>query len=306
MINHHFSPDMRINCKIFIPFLKWSAVILIVLFSFSSCDKENQQQEDENLPELTMNDVSYGEDAKQKMDIFLPAGRSVKHTPVLVMIHGGGWKEGDKADFKAYLDTLKRRLPDYAIFNINYRLANVDYGKNLFPTQENDVNDAVSFIVSHLGEYHISNKMALLGASAGGHLALLQGYKYVDKIKVKAIVDFFGPVNMKNMYNYPTNILMGYLILAVMGGTPEMLPDLYYQSSPSSFVNAQSAPTIILHGGIDPLVSPSQSSALRDALQEAGVANQYVFYPNEGHGWVGANLTDSFNQIEAFLRAHVK
>jgi dipeptidyl aminopeptidase/acylaminoacyl peptidase len=60
-----------------------------------------------------------------------------------------------------------------------------------------------------------------------------------------------------------------------------------------------------LQGGQDPLVPAAQATLLKARLDSAGVANQYVFYPNEGHGWVGANLNDSFDKIEAFIRQHV-
>jgi dipeptidyl aminopeptidase/acylaminoacyl peptidase len=62
---------------------------------------------------------------------------------------------------------------------------------------------------------------------------------------------------------------------------------------------------MILHGGIDIVVSPSQSVALDTRLLLSGVTHQYIFYPAEGHGWVGANLSDSFNKIQAFLAANV-
>ncbi|GAC1427104.1 MAG: hypothetical protein NVSMB7_03870 [Chitinophagaceae bacterium] len=68
-------------------------------------------------------DISYGTDARQKMDIYLPANRSATATKLIFLIHGGGWNEGDKADFNAYVVVLQQNLPDYTIININYRLA---------------------------------------------------------------------------------------------------------------------------------------------------------------------------------------
>jgi dipeptidyl aminopeptidase/acylaminoacyl peptidase len=94
-------------------------------------------------------------------------------------------------------------------------------------------------------------------------------------------------------------------LAAVIGATPLTNAALYIQSSPITFVTAQSPPTIILQGGMDPLVAPSQSAALKTKLQAMGVINQYVFYPTESHGWVGANLSDSFDKIAVFLAANV-
>lgn len=257
------------------------------------------------LPEQTVPNVAYGSDPAQKMDIYLPAGRNTSLSKVMIIIHGGGWNMGDKSDFTPYMDTLKRRLPGYAIFNLNYRLATGT--SNFFPAQENDIKAAVEFIYTHKTDYYISDKYVLLGASAGAHLALLQGYKYTTPVQVKAIVDFFGPVDLVDMYNNPASILAPPSALAaVVGGTPTSNPTIYQQSSPINFVTAQSAPTIILQGGVDPLVSPNQSAALNTKLQTMGVVHQYVLYPSESHGWTGANLSDSFDKIGVFLAANVQ
>jgi len=276
--------------------------LLILLLAIFSCKKENNPAP---VPQKTMLDVSYGSDPAQKMDIYLPAGRTKDTTKVLIMIHGGAWSTGDKSDFTAYVDTMKTRLPSYAVFNLNYRLSTGT--TNTFPAQENDIKAAIDFIYNKRVEYGISDKFVLLGASAGGHLALLQGYKYNTPVKPKAIVDFFGPTDMTDIYNNPASPLIPAATVAlIVGATPTTNPTLYQQSSPITFVTSQSPPTIILHGGVDPLVRPAQSIALDSKLQTMGVIHQYVFYPTEGHGWVGLNLHDSFDKIQAFLVANVQ
>lgn len=233
------------------------------------------------------------------------AGRSAVTTKVLVLIHGGAWATGDKTDFASFVDSLRRRLPGYAIFNINYRLSTGT--SNSFPAQENDTKAAIEFIYSKRDEYKISDKFVLLGASAGGHLALLQGYKYNSPVKVKAIVSFFGPTDMTDLYNNPASpFIPAATIAQIVGATPASNPALYQQSSPINFVTAQSPPTILLHGGMDPLVSPSQAVSLDTKLQLMGVVHQYVFYPTEAHGWAGDNLVHSFNQVQAFLTINVQ
>ncbi len=268
-----------------------------------SCQKEDASPSPAPLAAESQLNIAYGTDALQKMDIYLPAGRSTSSTRVIILIHGGAWNQGDKADFNAYVDTLKKRLPSYAIFNINYRLATGT--ANFFPTQENDVKAALDFIYGKRDTYKISDKWVLLGASAGGHLALLQAYKYSSPVKIKAVVDFFGPTELTDMYNNPANPLIPLILAQVIGGTPTSHATLYHDSSPLSFVTAQSPPTILLHGGVDIVVAPSQSVMLNNQLQAAGVVHQYVFYPGENHGWTGANLTDSFDKIAVFLNTNV-
>jgi acetyl esterase/lipase len=274
----------------------WFFCLLLIA---SSCQKETDNP-DVRDAETIMN-VSYGNDALHKMDVYLPAGRTQDSTRVMVLIHEGAWSDGDKAGFNSYIPLLQQRLPGYAIFNINYRLVN--NGNNIFPTQENDVKAALEFIYSKRAEYAISDKFALLGASAGGHLALLQGYKYNTPVKPKAIASFFGPVDLIHLYN--SNPLAGLLLSGVTGTTPTANAAFYEQSSPITFVNATSPPTILLHGGADPIVPPAQADSLKARLVQAGVPHQHVFYPAEGHGWDGAELNDSMDKIATFLKQHV-
>lgn len=273
----------------------------VTIVSFYSCKKVENSGPGEAA--FTKLNVPYGADGKQVMDIYLPAGRSSASTKVMIMIHGGGWSEGDKSDFTSYVDTVKRRLPDYAIFNINYRLADINANTNGFPTQENDVKTALGFIKDKTTQYIIGDKYVLLGASAGGHLALLQAYKN-SNTSIKAVVNFFGPSDMKDMYNNPASPFASPASIALLlSGTPTSNPTLYYSSSPINFVSAQSAATITFQGGQDFLVRPQQQATLHNKLQANAVVNKYVLYPTESHGWVGATLSDSFNQMQTFLNS---
>ncbi len=251
------------------------------------------------LPSSLYYNVAYGSDPKQVMDIYLPEGRSLQSTKVMVLLHGGSWSGGDKNSFKAYIDSLKNHLTDYAFVNVNYRLASST--KNKFPAQENDVKAALSFIVSRSGEYNISQHVVLLGASAGAHLALLQAYKYSEPVKVKAVVSFFGPSDFNYMYDNPVFPQVPALLELLLGGSPVNNKSAYHDSSPISYVTAKSCPTLLFQGGKDPLVNPRQAELLRDKLEKEGVVNELIIYPNEGHGWHGGSLGDSFDNIARFL-----
>ena len=282
--------------------MKIAITYFLGMMSIASCHDKSATGSP-TLPPQTINNVAYGSDPKQKMDVYLPAGRNTTGTKVIVLIHGGAWNQGDKSDFSSQLDTLKKRLPGYAIFNINYRL--VSGTANRFPAQEEDTRSAINFIYSKKNEYQISDDYVLLGASAGAHLGLLYAYKNTSPVKVRAVVDFFGPAQLTDLYNSTANPLIPLLLQTVTGGTPLTHAALYAQSSPQDFVTAQSPPTIILHGGVDGVVPFSQSANLKNALQSAGVPHEYVFYPNEDHGWSGVSLTDSYTRIVAFLQEHV-
>jgi len=223
------------------------------------------------------------------------------------MIHGGGWSTGDKADFTVYIDSLKKRLPDYSFFNINYRLSTG--GTNIFPAQETDVQAAVRYIYGKASDYQVCNrKFVLMGASAGGHLSMLQGYKDSIPVKPQAIISFFGPSDLLDMYFNPVggNPLLSLGLAQAVGKTPMQDPAIYLSSSPINFITPGSPPTILLHGGLDPLVSPSQSTSVQAKLALFNIPNQLVFYPTGGHGdWNTATYTDAFNKIQVFLAANV-
>ena len=281
-------------------------LVVFVSILVVSCKKESSTDNGGNVVAASTSlNVAYGTDPLQKMDVYLPAGRNAATTKVIVMIHGGAYVSEDKADFTQYVDTLKRRFPDYAILNINYRLYAPPL--NPFPAQEMDVKAAIEFIAGKSAEYLISTKFVLLGASAGAHLALLQAYKYNSPVKIKAVVDFFGPTDIKELYENP-GIIPPSNIAAIVGGIPASNPEMYQQSSPVSFVSATTAcPTIILQGSNDPLVNAQrQSAALRDKLQIAGVPVQYVLYAGKGHGddWDNTTFTDAFNNIQIFLTSY--
>jgi acetyl esterase/lipase len=111
-----------------------------------TCKKAGSDAGNTNLVAETILNVSYGADAQQKMDVYLPEGRTTTNTKALILLHGGAWASGDKSEMTSAVTALKATLPDYAFFNLNYRLAYS--GGNLWPTQMDDINAAVNFIIT--------------------------------------------------------------------------------------------------------------------------------------------------------------
>ncbi|MBX2931107.1 MAG: prolyl oligopeptidase family serine peptidase [Chitinophagaceae bacterium] len=281
-------------------------LLFIVIISFSSCKKTT----DENshiLEAKTLLNVAYASNSSlQNMDVYLPANRNTSTTFPIILVHGGSWSGGDKTDFDTDITSIKSSLNNYAIFNINYRLAN---GTTILLQQQiDDINTAINFITSKANDYQINTtKWGILGASAGAHLALLKAYKYNTDNTIKAVVDLFGPTNMTWMYNnhpYPT--FSQPIIQNVIGATPATDATAYYNASPINFVTSTAPPTIIFHGTADDVVPISESNNLKNALTTAGVTNEYYTYTGESHGWTGANLTDTHNKIITFIQNYVK
>jgi acetyl esterase/lipase len=279
-----------------------------LLFSsaITSCNKGNSTEatKDTAVAALQIKNVSYGSDTAQTMDIYLPANRDTGRTNVVLFIHGGGWGNGDKNDFNEAIAAIGPKLPGYAIFNMNYRLANKN---SRLSAQLHDVADALAFIESKTNEYQVNaEKVGLVGASAGAHLALLQAYKFNSDRKIKAVVDLFGPADLTDMYHHhPIPQQSKFVLVNLLGETPATDPEAYRQASPVHFVTALSAPTIIFHGTDDIVVPITQSNALKAALQAHAVKVEMTVYTAEGHGWYGKNLQDTYAKTIEFIKQNV-
>ncbi|RYZ23573.1 MAG: alpha/beta hydrolase [Chitinophagaceae bacterium] len=276
--------------------------LLISMILLQSCqDGQSARPALNTEAAYTLRDVAYGNDTAQRMDVYLPARRSSATTPVMVLVHGGGWTGGNKNDFNSYIESFRRRMPEYAFVNINYRLVN---GPVLLDAQRADVRAAIDAVRGKTGEWNVNGrKLVLLGASAGAHLALLEAY---SRPGVTAVVDFFGPTDLVAMHEQPWHPLVPLAVQMIMGAPLAQQRAAYEAASPVRLVTAQAPPTLILHGSKDPVVALSQSKALEGRLAEAGVAHELVVYPGAGHGWHGSTLTKSFDVLEKFLEQHVK
>ena len=279
-------------------FLLW----LTISFALPSCKKEASAP-NPDIPAVSYTNIAYGSDALQVMDIFLPEGRNVENTKTLFIIHGGGWTGGDKGDMAETVAYLKKELPQYAFVNVNYRLAS-NNAVNVFPTQEEDIKNAVNFYLNKSAEYLVSEDIVMGGASACAHLAMLHSYKNDPGRHVKAVVDFFGPTDLVALWN--EGLIQQWALFAAIGNLYTADPDIYFKSSPINFITQQSPPTIALQGGADIIVIPAQTTLLINKLTEQGVKNQLVYYPLESHGWTGANLLDSYSKIIAFIKEHAE
>ncbi len=280
--------------RTYVPFL-----FLAVAIACSSPDDEPEE-----LPAQTLLNVQYGEHVRQRADIYLPAGRSTSTTKVIILIHGGGWVEGDKADMSSYVDLLKEDFPDHAYVNINYRLATT--GSPAFPKQIDDIAQVIDFLKQ--SDYHIANKYAMLGASAGAHLSLLYSYAFDPNHEVKAVCNIVGPVDFTD----PAYVSGDYqLILLII--TPNLLGNYWYANNPEKFIevspvlraDAQSPPTISFYGQLDPLIPPCQHYRLIDRLTAQNVVHESTLYPGVGHGnFTAAQFIDLREKVVAFFNAH--
>jgi acetyl esterase/lipase len=286
-------------------------LLFVFLFAFSSCeDTTSETPADATVfeNEKELKEVSYGNDPQQKYDIYLPKNRSSAKTKVVVLVHGGAWVEGDKADMKGVYDYLKLFTPEYAIVNINYRLAN--FTRQPFPMQIEDIKIILDDLKNKSQEYGVLNEYAFVGVSAGAHLSMLYSYKYDTEKRVKVVCDVVGPTDfLHSSYTNSTNSETQQIVLAVQILTGKTIQNdrTYFESiSPKYVVSAQSPPTILFYGGVDALVPFQQGEVLKQTLNQFNVTHEYYLYPQDGHGFSQTNILDALAKSTVFIRNHLK
>lgn|SRR5690606_15776966 len=281
-----------------------SCFLIVFLASCSEEEARDFHTFDEAPSATTLFNMAYGEDEAQTLDIYLPANRSGSLTKVLVLIHGGGWVQGDKTDMREYIPMLQRDHPKHAIVNLNYRLA-IPNVRTAFPNQFLDLQFALKFLTGAAATLEIKPEFGLIGVSAGGHIALQYDYGYDVKDQVKMVSSIVGPTNLKDPF-YALNpdfiTAMGYL---VDGKEYPGVSDLARAVSPAYLVNMNSSPTILFYGENDELVPVSNGEFLKERLTAAKIDHQLTIYAG-GHGdWKEDSNTDLQLQLNDFIEVHL-
>jgi len=255
--------------------------------------------------------IPYNEDTLQKhlLDIYLPANVKGK-VPLVILIHGGGWLSNDKyADIGYMKKTVAEIVASgFALASIDYRFST----QAIFPAQIQDCNRAVSFLYDNAAKYGFDkNRFAIMGFSAGGHLASLLGLSLNNNMKaffmqgttnsfsIKAVVDYYGP---SDLILFPRNDDDKSPESLLIGAAPLTRPDLAKAASPVTYVDKNDPPFLIIHGEKDELVSPKQSRLLSAWLNIAGVQNEIVIVKNAPHFGVMFDADEVRNKVMAFLR----
>jgi acetyl esterase/lipase len=268
---------------------------------FLSCSNEDSEisSEPEIIEAYEALDVSYGSDSNQVFDIYLPEGRT-ENTKVLFLVHGGSWVGGDKEDMNDVRDYVLQNHPSLGIVNMNYTLAGANSPP--VPMQTNDISAVVNYITSNKTSLIISDDIGFIGVSAGAHLSLLWSYANDTNNQVDMVCSIVGPTNFTDpaYYNSANPVFQSMYILF---GNPS-IPFLE-SASPYHTATATSPPTLLFYGGQDPLVPNSQGIDLDSQLTNLGVPHEFSFYEEEGHGWFGQNLLDTFNKISNYINQYL-
>lgn len=285
--------------------MKNFTVYLLIFFGFTiySCSDSDEGSVQDNLPleEKTLLNVSYGSHPQQVYDLYLPAGRNLVDTKIIMIIHGGAWIAGDKSDMQSTVQLLKSLYPKYAIANVNYILANEN--QYAFPNQFLDIQKIVQKLTAEKDELSVIPEFGMIGTSAGGHLAMMYDYKFDTSNQVKFVANIVGPTDFTDPF-YEQNFDIPMMIQALVDPTAYPNGTNYLvELSPASHVTAGSSPTCMFFGTEDPLVPENNGTTLKQKLDQFGVNNTLRIY-NGGHGdnW----STQDFNETISIVGQYIE
>lgn len=235
------------------------------------------------------------------LDLYLPT-KATAPLPVVIWIHGGGWKNGTKEN----CPLVWLSGEGFAVVSLGYRLS----WMARWPGQMDDTRAALRWLRANAQKYNLDpNRIAVAGGSSGGNLASIVGVADAPDAadRVQAVVDFYGASDMLTM---PPNVpgpnktekdLANSNGAKLLGAVPRDRPDLARSVSPLYHVSKDDPPFLILHGDKDPQVPLEQSQRLHAKLKETGVASELVVLPGAGHGGAPFNTPEIRAKIREFL-----
>lgn len=262
--------------------------------------------------------IPYANDTLKKhlLDIYIPANAKA-NIPLVIWVHGGAWMLNDK-----YADMSYMKKTIAAILNNGFALASIDYRYSteaVFPAQVQDCNQALEFLYQNASKYgYNKNKIALIGFSAGGHLASLLALSHNNHIpsfyapttkksfKISAVVDFYGPADFLAMLKPQEETTSKDAVSTLLGASPVDRPDLAKIASPATYIDKNDPPFLIIHGEKDASVPPAQSRLLSAWLNLNKIPNEVIIVKNAPHYGEMFDEPNIKDAIIAFLKNKLK
>jgi acetyl esterase/lipase len=245
-------------------------------------------------------------DRENKVDLYLPES-SDGPTPVLLYIHGGGWRQGSKESY--VLRILPYLEMGWAVVNVQYRLSHVSQA----PAAVEDCLCALRWVIRESDDYNFdSSRIVVTGQSAGGHLTLTTGMTPADtgldrrcpgdeELRVAAMINWYGVTDVADLLDGPN---MTTWAVSWFGSRPDRM-EAAERVSPLAHVRAGLPPVFTVHGDADRAVPYSHALRLHAALDNAGVPNEFHTVAGGGHGRFNRQeMHEIYTKIHRFLDRH--
>lgn len=228
---------------------------------------------------------------KLRIDIYTPA--RPEPLPLVIWIHGGGWKYGNKG-YRLFLRNLTH--DGFAVASVEYRLSTMAK----YPAQIEDCRAALLWLKNHAAAYHLDpHRIFLAGDSAGGHLSALLGIEE-GASRIRAVCAIYPATDLTG---FPNKDRPSGFIPDLLGGSVNQKHDLAVEGSPVTHVTPASPPFFMIHGDKDTLVPIAQSHELDRKLRAAGVSSRLEVVHGAGHGF---SLTPAqIQEVSRFFKDHL-
>jgi acetyl esterase/lipase len=236
-----------------------------------------------DLVYATVNGKSLG------LDLHLPAG--VAHPPLLIFVHGGAWTTGSKAQYPTFL-----MARGFAVASLDFRSSN----EAPFPADVFDIKAGIRYLRARASDYgYRTDRIAIVGASSGGHLAALVGVTngvlalegtegdYLNQSSaIQAIVSYFGASDLTTILAQSTPVGLAVrepALKRLLGAAPDQVPELAKLASPIFHVNGKAPPIILLHGDQDTQMPLNQVYEMQWAYEQAGLHAEVLILHGVDH-----------------------
>ncbi len=202
--------------------------------------------------------------------------------PTIIIIYGGAWQNGTANSDESFSRYMAAQ--GYSVIAIDYRHA----PQYKFPSQLEDVQTALEYIQSHAEQLEVDcSRLAIMGRSAGGHLALLTAYQ-PDALPFRAVVSYYAPSNLTEGYNeppFPNPIKTHAILHDFLGAGPQEIPEIYQKASPASYVRGNLPPSLLVYADNDHVVQAKFGQRLHQKLHSYGNSTVFLNIPWAEHAF---------------------
>ena len=244
--------------------------------------------------------IAYGDDARQKLDIYLPKQNADGGSTVLIFFHGGSWHDGKREGYGFLGRAFAAR--GFVTVIADYRKA----PSVRFPAFVQDTASAIAWVHANISKYDgDADRIFIMGHSAGAHIAMMTAldpqWLAANKLTpnvIKGVIGLAGPYDFLPLTSDSSKIALG------------QWPDLT-ETQPITYARGDAPPLLLLTGDKDTVVKPRNSKILSEKIQALGGQQQLRIYPDVDHADIIMAVARPFRQkapivtdVVNFIKSH--